>query len=134
MRAPASGRAIWTGELKAGETLMFENGRASRGAVSGGWPQGPAQLRASIGELGEGSLAIYSSDTATRDRAGAFESPSARNGWNLTTYRWDPKIARQLQTLEAPGTANGWGRLVVRADRKLTLIVIDWAELPAGSK
>jgi proteasome lid subunit RPN8/RPN11 len=131
VRAPASGRAIWAGELKAGETLVFEDGRVSKGSISGRWPRGPARIRAAIGELGEGSLAIYSSDPAYRDRAGAFESPSARNGWNLTTYKWDPKISRELQTAESPAPENGWRKLVVRAgSKKLTLIVLDWEELP----
>ena len=131
VRAPSAGRAIWTGELRAGETLVFEDGRVSKGAVTGRWPQRAARIRAAIGELGEGSLAIYSSDPALRDRAGAFESPSARNGWNLTTYKWDPKISRDLQTVESPADENGWRKLVVRAgSRKLTLIVLDWEELP----
>ena len=131
VRAPSAGRAIWTGELRAGETLAFEDGHVSKGAITGRWPQRAARMRAAIGELGEGSLAIYSSDPAYRDRAGAFESPSARNGWNLTTYKWDPKISRDLQTIESPGDENQWRRLVVRAgSRKLTLIVLDWEELP----
>ncbi len=134
VRAPSAGRAIWTGELRGGETLVFEDGSVSKGAITGRWPQAPARIRAAVGELGEGSLAIYSSDPAYRERAGAFESPSARNGWNLTTYKWDPKISRELQTVEAPGAGNGWRKLVVRAgSKKLTLIVLDWEELPPGS-
>jgi len=130
-RAPKSGRAIWTGELRPGETLILDNGRVTRGVISGSLPQAPARIRANAAELGEGSMAIYTGDPAFRDRAGAFESPSARNGWNLTTYKWDPKRSRELSVLESPGVGNGWRKLAVRAvSRKLTMIVLDWEELP----
>jgi hypothetical protein len=61
------------------------------------------------------------------DRSGV-EPPSAANGWNLTTYRPDPKRSRSISVLEQPSPQNGY-RLMVRAEgRPVTMIVIDWQE------
>jgi hypothetical protein len=128
-RAPSSGRAIWTGELKPGVVLSIEGGKAAFGAISGRLPQGPAKVRAQAAELGEAAIVIYTGDESYRYRSGAFESPSAKNGWNLTTYRFDPKRAAAMAVIESPGPQNQWKTLRVRAGgRKVTVIVLDWEE------
>jgi hypothetical protein len=63
---------------------------------------------------------------------GTSESPSARNGWNLTTWRWDDKRGGAIRVIEAPGPQNGWKRLAVRGEgKKVSVLILDWEELPA---
>jgi hypothetical protein len=104
--------------------LTFDGGRPSFGTITGRMPSGPARFVVHPAELGAGSIIIYSADQKYRSREDSFESPSARNGWNLTTYKWDPKRAGMLAVADRP-------RLSVRSiGRKVSVIVLDWEELP----
>jgi proteasome lid subunit RPN8/RPN11 len=126
-RPPASGRAIWTGELRRGGIVMFSSGGASAGAISGRMPSGPVRITARPAELIDGGMLIYTSTAATA----LSESPSARNGWNLTVYRHDPRRVRDLSIVEMPSERNNW-KLVLRSEAKAVgVIVLDWQELAA---
>jgi len=97
------------------------------GTLSGPLPQGAASFKVYAADLGDSGIVVYSG-AARRD---AVEPPSSANGWNLTTYNPDKKRARSLSVLEYPGQQNGWKRLLIRSeDRNLSMLVIDWAELP----
>jgi hypothetical protein len=127
-RTPASGRAIWTGRLPKGGLLLVEGLRPSVGTLSGPLPQKTAHFKVYAADLGDSGIVVYSGAT----RRNAVESPSSANGWNLTTYNADPKRARSVTVLEYPGQQNGWKRLLVRSeDRNLSMLVIDWTEMPA---
>lgn len=122
----ASGRAIWTGTLVAGSTLLIDGRRPTMGALTGSIPNRPLRVRVHAADLLDSGLVIYTASGEER-----FERPSAANGWNLTTYRPDPRRSRSLAVLETPAPTNGWQRLMVRtANRTLTALVIDWDELP----
>ena len=127
--APAklsSGRAIWTGTLTAGSTLLIDGKRPTMGALTGGLPNRPVRIRVHAADLLESGLVIY-----TRAGDERLERPSAANGWNLTTYRPDPRRSGSVAVLETPAPGNGWQRLMVRTNsRPLTALVIDWDELP----
>lgn len=127
VEAPQSGRAIWTGSLPPGGHLLLEGRRISSGNISGRLPQRPARMTVYPADLGSSGVVVYTSDDKS-----AVEPPSAANGWNLTAYRKDLKRSRTLTVLERPGPQNGWRKLMVRAeDRPVTMLVIQWEELPA---
>jgi hypothetical protein len=124
-RQPASGRTIWTGELRRGGVLMIGDGRPSTGALNGRLPAGPIRISAHPAELIDGGMVVYT----TAAEQSLSEPPSARNGWNPTIYRNDTKRVRDIDTVEAPSEKNNW-RLVLRGNsRTLGLIVLDWQEL-----
>jgi hypothetical protein len=132
---PASGRAIWTGTLAPGATLTFERGRASSGFLSGKWPQHPARISAHVADLSDAGIVVYTRDATQRPRVGTSESPSARNGWNVTSWRWDENRGGAVRVLEAPGPQNGWNRLTVRGNgRKVSMLVLEWEELPSSPR
>jgi proteasome lid subunit RPN8/RPN11 len=130
-RKPASGRAIWTGRLPKGGLLLFDGLRPSVGTLNGPLPQKAAHFRVYAADLGDSGIVVFSGAT----RRDAVEPPSAANGWNLTSYNADPKRARSVSVLEYPGQQNGWKRLLVRSeDRTLSMLVIDWTEMPAETE
>jgi hypothetical protein len=117
----ASGRAIWTGRLGPDGVLLIDRGRPSSGALSGRIPARMSRVRVHAADLVDSGIVVYA------ERSGV-EAPSAANGWNLTTYRPDPKRARTVSVLEQPSAQNGY-RLMVRAEGKpVTMVVIDWQE------
>jgi hypothetical protein len=127
-RAPGSGRAIWVGTLPRGGTLSIANGRAQFGTLSGRWPERAARVRVHAAELGGNGMVVYTGDPALRNRTGTAESPSARNGWNLTTWQWDPKRATSVQVLEQPSAAAN--RLTLRSGGTVNMLILEWDELP----
>jgi hypothetical protein len=84
-------------------------------------------MRVYSADLTDSGILVYTNGARER-----IESPSAANGWNLTTYRPDSKRARDITIIESPGPANGWRRLMVRSEqRKVSMLVVEWDELPA---
>jgi hypothetical protein len=129
-QAPRSGRAIWTGELRKGGLLMLDSSRPSIGTVTGEPFEGPGRVRVYPAELVDGGITIYTADARHRQRP-VVESPAARNGWNVTSYIWDPQRSAGLTVLEAPNPQNGWRRLSVRnTGRPISMVVIDWEQIP----
>jgi proteasome lid subunit RPN8/RPN11 len=128
---PRKGRAIWTGSLEPGGHLLISAQKASTGVLSGTLPRGAARMTVQPADLASSGVVVFRAQGAKS----AVEPPSASNGWNLTTYRLDPKRARALTVLEYPNPANGFKRLMLRAeDRPLTMVVIQWEELPAEGR
>jgi hypothetical protein len=90
-------------------------------------PQRPSRIRVYSADLNESGIVVYTD--AAKER---IETPSAGNGWNLTTYRPDSKRSRDITILETPAPANGWHRVMIRSEqRTITMLVLDWDELPA---
>jgi hypothetical protein len=74
----------------------------------------------------ESGIVVYTGGSKER-----IETPSAANGWNVTTYRPDAKRARDITIIEAPGPGNGWQRIMLRSEqRTISMLVLDWDELP----
>jgi proteasome lid subunit RPN8/RPN11 len=125
----ASGRTLWSGELRRGGILMIDGGGPSIGALNGNLPKGPIRVNVHPAELVDGGIVVYTG-TAMETLS---EPPSARNGWNLTIYRNDPKRLRDISIVESPSERNNW-RLIVRGgERRVGLIVLDWIQ-PAGTQ
>ncbi len=128
---PRSGRAIWTGRLPKGGLLLIEGRGPSVGALSGLFPQKAARLRVYSADLGDSGIVVHTNGS----RPNAVEPPSPDNGWNLTTYSFDPKRSRAVTVVEFPGPKNDWKRLLIRSDdRTLTMLIIDWEDLAVSNK
>ena len=123
---PASGRAIWTGALTSGATLLIDGNRATMGTLTGAIPTRPVRIRVQAADLLDSGLVIYTGSGQER-----HERPSAANGWNLTTYRPDARRSGTVAVLESPAQTNGWQRVMIRSNsRNLSALVIDWEEIP----
>jgi hypothetical protein len=126
---PASGRAIWTGQLGRGGLVLIDPQRASVGTINGPLPQRPARLRVYPADLRDSGIVVYTNGA----RPDAIEPPSAANGWNLTEYNADPRRSRAITVLEYPSRQNDWKRLLIRSEeRTVSILVIDWEEIPAS--
>ena len=124
----ASGRTLWSGELRRGGILMIDGGQPSIGALNGNLPKGPIRINAHPAELVDGGIVVYTGAA----KEALSEPPSARNGWNLTIYRNDPKRLADIGVVEIPSERNNW-RLIVRGGgRSVGLIVLDWTQLAGG--
>lgn len=122
---PSSGRIIWTGQLERGAVLSIDGSHASNGAVTGELPGVPVRVTAYPAELSGRGLVVFSSSPRGREAAGP------QNGWNETSYAYNPRRAASVIVTEAPGPQHGWKRLTVRADRQsIAVIIIDWNTVP----
>ena len=127
---PRSGRLIWTGDLRKSGLLSLSPAGASIGVLTGRFPGFPVKVSLQPAELVAGGITIFSSD---RSRSGTIETPSARNGWNVVVYKWDPRRTSELTLIEPPGASNGWRQLVLRnGNHDISVLVVDWQ--PAGSQ
>ncbi|MGA2739171.1 MAG: hypothetical protein ABSG65_17165 [Bryobacteraceae bacterium] len=124
VQAAASGRIIWTGKLAKNGILVVERNHASSGAVSGVLPALAARVNAYPGDLTAGGITLFTADP--RYSQPLTERAGAENGWNPTTYTWDPRRAGGIAILEQPSTQNGY-KLVLRSDiPKLSVIMLVW--------
>ncbi|MBI3279120.1 MAG: hypothetical protein HYZ57_04685 [Acidobacteria bacterium] len=127
---PDSGRAIWTGRLPRAGLLLIDGRRPSVGALNGRLPQGPARVRVYAADLVESGIVVFSATA----RPNVVEPPSAKNGWNLTTWSNDPRRAGDISVLEQPNEQNDWKRILIRSEnRTLSILVVDWEELPPAA-
>jgi proteasome lid subunit RPN8/RPN11 len=125
---PASGRIIWTGRLAKNSRLIVERNHASSGAVSGMLPSVASRVSAYPGDLTADGITLFTADP--RYSQPLTEKAGAQNGWNSTTYTWDPKRASGIKILEQPGPQNGY-KLVLQSDiPKLSVVVFDWRAAP----
>lgn len=125
---PASGRLIWTGELRKNAVLHITDRSASAGSLNGTLPGQPVKITVRPAELLDGAIAIYTSDSSGNSKA---EAPSRRNGWNVTLYKFDPKRAHDLAVIEKPAQNNNWKLGIKSVNRPVSMIVIDWQTNPA---
>jgi proteasome lid subunit RPN8/RPN11 len=120
----ASGRIIWTGKLAKNGRLVVERNRASSGAISGVLPAVAARVSAYPGDLTAGGITLFTADP--RYSQPLTEKAGAENGWNPTTYTWDPKRAAGIRVVEQPGPQNGY-KLVLESDMpKLSVVMLEW--------
>jgi proteasome lid subunit RPN8/RPN11 len=120
----ASGRIIWTGKLAKNGRLVLERNHASSGSLSGLLPAVPARVSAYPGELTASGITLFTADP--RYSQPLTEKAGAENGWNATTYTWDPKRAAGIKVVEQPGPQNGY-RLVLESDApKVSMVVLEW--------
>jgi proteasome lid subunit RPN8/RPN11 len=121
---PASGRLIWTGKFAKSGRVVIEGRHASTGAIVGALPAGPARVSAYPGDLTAEGMTLFTSETKyTHPRT---EAAGAGNGWNRTTYTFDPKRAARVRIVEQPGPKNGY-KLVLQSDTtKLAVVVLEW--------
>ena len=111
-KAPKSGR------------LVIERDHASTGAISGALPTMAASVSAYPADLTAAGITLYTADP--RYAKPLTEKPGAQNGWNPTTYMWDPKRAAGIKIIEQPGPQNGY-KLVLQSDlSKLSVVVLEW--------
>jgi proteasome lid subunit RPN8/RPN11 len=123
-RAVESGRIIWTGKLGKNDRLVVERNHASSGAVSGVLPAVAARVSAYPGDLTPSGITLYTADP--RYSQPRTERAGAENGWNPTTYTWDPRRAGEITIVEQPGPQNGY-KLVLQSDiPKLTVVMLEW--------
>jgi proteasome lid subunit RPN8/RPN11 len=119
-----SGRIIWTGRLAKNGRLVVERNHASSGAISGLLPAVAARVSAYPGDLTADGITLFTADP--RYSQPLTEKAGAENGWNPTTYTWDPKRAGGIKVLEQPGPQNGY-KLVLESDiPKLSVVMLEW--------
>jgi len=122
--AAASGRIIWTGKLAKNSRLVLERNHASSGAISGVLPAVAARVSAYPGDLTADGITLFTADP--RYSQPVTEKAGAENGWNPTTYTWDPKRAGGIKVVEQPGPQNDY-KLVLESDiPKLSVVMIEW--------
>ncbi len=120
----ASGRIIWTGRLSKNGRLILDRNHASSGAIVGSLPTTAARVSAYPGDLTSAGITLFTSDP--RYSQPVSEKPGAQNGWNTTTYTWDPKRAGGIRIVEQPTPQNGY-KLVLQCDvPKVSVVVLDW--------
>jgi hypothetical protein len=121
---PASGRIIWTGRLAKNGRLVVEHNHASSGAISGALPAVAARVSAYPGDLTASGITLFTGDLKYAQPL--TEKAGAENGWNPTTYTWDPKRAAGINVLQQPGPQNGY-KLVLESDiPKLSVVMLEW--------
>ena len=110
------GRIIWTGKLSKNGRLVIDRNHASTGAVSGALPTMAAHVSAYPGDLNSAGITLFTADPRYYQKP-LTEKPGAENGWNPTTYTWDPRRAEAIKIIEQPGPQNGF-KLVLESDSK----------------
>jgi proteasome lid subunit RPN8/RPN11 len=121
---PASGRIIWTGKFTKGGRVVIEGRHVSTGAIVGTLPAVSARVVAYPGDLTDEGMTLFTSET--RYTNPKIEAAAARNGWNRTTYMFDPKRSARVRIVEQPEPKNGY-RLVLQSDTtKLAVVVLEW--------
>jgi proteasome lid subunit RPN8/RPN11 len=120
----SSGRIIWTGKLPKNGRLVVEANRPSSGALSGALPAAAVHVSAFPGDLTAAGMTLFTADP--RYAKPLTEAAGAGNGWNPTTYTWDPKRAAGIKIVEQPNPQNGY-KLVLESDAgKLSVVVLEW--------
>jgi hypothetical protein len=122
--AVARGRLIWTGKLAKNGRLVVERNHASPGAISGALPAMAARVSAYPGDLTASGITVFTADP--RYSPPLTEKAGAENGWNPTTYTWDPKRAAGIRVLEQPGPQNGYKLVLESGIPKLSVVVLEW--------
>jgi hypothetical protein len=120
---------IWTGHLRKNDLVVFEDGKASVGSLSGALPGVPVKVTVSPGDLTKDGITVYTA--RLRGSNGPAEAPGPQNGWNKTLYLWDPGRIADFEVTEAPNPTNGWKRLVLRAKNPHdSIVMVEWSAQP----
>jgi proteasome lid subunit RPN8/RPN11 len=122
--AAASGRIIWTGKLARNGRLEVERNHASAGSVVGALPTAAAHVSAYPGDLTANGITIFTADA--RYAQPLTEKAGSDNGWNPTTYTWDPKRAAGLKVVEQPTQQNGYKLVLESEIPKLSVVMLEW--------
>jgi len=123
-RQPTAGKIIWTGKLARNTRLVVELNHASSGTISGVLPAVTARVSAYPGDLTADGITLFTADP--KYSKPLTEKAGAENGWNPTTYTWDPKRAAGIKVVEQPGPQNGY-KLVLESDiPKLSVVMLEW--------
>jgi proteasome lid subunit RPN8/RPN11 len=120
----ASGRIIWTGKLTKSGRLTIERNHASSGAITGALPAVAARVSAYPGDLTNSGITLFTADP--RYAQPLTEKAGTENGWNPTTYTWEPKRAAGIQVVEQPGPQNGYKLVLESQIPKLSVVVLEW--------
>jgi len=116
---PPSGKLIWTGFLRAGETLTIEGGRASTGNVTGRLPGVAVEISVYPAEFTSSGLTAYTAQQPAPPAAGLSAAG--------LSFQYDPGKAAGVELIEKPSEANQWRRVRVRAaGRPAPAVVIVW--------
>jgi hypothetical protein len=127
---PTRGRILWTGALPAGGSLSFDGRRVSSGSMVGGLPGVPVRIGALPMELGPQGFTVWSGNARHASGASA-EEPGPQNGWQRTTFRYDPRRAGEIVVVEPPSAAGNWSRMLLRGGRSaVNAILIEWEVIP----
>jgi proteasome lid subunit RPN8/RPN11 len=119
-----SGRIIWTGKLTKNGRLVIERSHASSGAITGALPAVAARVSAYPGDLTSSGITLFTADP--RYAQPLTEKAGAENGWNPTTYTWEPKRAAGIRVVEQPGPQNGFKLVLESEIPKLSVLVLEW--------
>jgi len=121
---PASGRIIWTGRFTKNGPIVIEGHHASAGVIVGALPAQALRVSALPGDLTSDGMTLFTADT--KYTSPHSEAAGAANGWNRTTYTFDPKRSARVRIVEQPGPKNGY-RLVLQSETtKLAVVVLEW--------
>jgi len=122
--APSSGRMIWTGRLPKNGRLVIEGRQASAGALSGALPARAARVTAYPGDLTAEGITLFTPEM--KYIRPLTEAAGAQNGWNRTTYTWEPKRAAGIRVVEQPSPQNGYKLILESETSKLSILVMEW--------
>ncbi len=123
--APASGRLIWTGSLQKNQVVTINGKACSTGSLSGELPGKPVKFSILPGEMSSDGIVFFTANPQYANSV--IESPGAQNGWNKTTYTWNPKNANEVTVKEAPAEQNQWNRVVLQSrNPRINVVIIDW--------
>jgi proteasome lid subunit RPN8/RPN11 len=123
--APASGRVIWIGRLQKNQPVTISGKNSSTGTIIGELPARPFKFSVSPGDLSSDGIVLYTSNLQYANNV--VEPAGAENGWNKTTYTWNPKYANDVTVDEPPAALKGWNRIILRSKNpRISVIVIDW--------
>jgi proteasome lid subunit RPN8/RPN11 len=125
---PSSGKLIWAGRLVRRAVLTIEGGRASTGSLIGALPGVPVRITVFPADLTREGLVLFA---PTARYNGRTEPPGSTNGWNRTSFVWNPKQAADIAVLEPPHAENNWNRITLRSEtRPYSVVVVEWVTLP----
>jgi hypothetical protein len=81
-------------------------------------------------ELGPQGFTVWSGNS--RHASGAsVEEPGPQNGWQRTTFRYDPRRAGEIVVVEPPSAAGNWSRMLLRGGRSpVNAVLIEWEVIP----
>jgi hypothetical protein len=119
---PSSGRVIWTGYLRRGDSVTIEGRRATEGTLNGTLPRAPLRVTIYPGDLSGGGLRVYRS-YASRN---SFEPKSAANGWQATRFVYDAERAGGVLVAQTPSGGNGYKLIFRCIGKPVSVVLIEW--------